>query len=53
MINLADVKNLFEEHINLCDLKKSQETWEKQSLQFRDFWKITYNIVRTLKKTQG
>ena len=39
MLNIAEVKKLFEEHIKLCDLQKSQETWERQSSQFRDFWK--------------
>jgi len=39
MMDIAEVKRLFEEFIKSIDLKKSQETWERQSAQFQDFWK--------------
>ena len=38
-MDLEKTKHLFESFISTYDQKKSQATWEKQSKQFKDFWK--------------
>ncbi|MBF0384711.1 MAG: DUF262 domain-containing protein [Candidatus Omnitrophica bacterium] len=39
MVDIAELKKLFDEYIASCDLEKSREIWERQSAKFRDFWK--------------
>lgn len=38
-MKIEETRQLFENFINNYDLEKSRKTWEKQSNQFKNFWK--------------